>query len=155
MSDNPYRAPAPPAAPVPVQPAAYDPAVPAVAAGSDSSPNAPAQARRPVEAGSVWRGIFTMLGAHALTMVVGLVAGVVFGRESDYGPLADGDQAYVFVVVGVFAQFILGIVALVTGIGGIIRRDGGKGSGLLIGWVAGIPASLIAGIVITASLANM
>ena len=59
-----------------------------------------------------------------------------------------------FVVVGVFAQFILGIVALVTGVGGIIRKDGGKGSGILIGWVAGIPASLIAGIVITATLAN-
>ncbi|GAB4053357.1 hypothetical protein [Catellatospora paridis] len=150
MSDNPYRAPTPPA-----PPAASAPTAPAGAAWSDPSLDAPPQTRRPVEARLVWRGIFTMLGAHALTMVAGLLAGLVFGQQSDYGPLADGDRAYVFVVVGVFAQFILGIIALVTGIGGIIGRDGGKGSGILIGWVAGIPASLIVGIVITASLANM
>ena len=42
----------------------------------------------------------------------------------------------------------------VAGVGGVIRRDGGKGAGNLIGWVAGIPVSLIVGIIITVSLAN-
>ncbi|RKE07274.1 hypothetical protein [Catellatospora citrea] len=149
MSDNPYRAPTPPA-----PPAASAPAAPAVAAWSDPSLDAPPPPRRQVEARLVWRGIFTMLGAHALTMLAGLLAGLVFGQRTGSGPMSDGGHAYVFVVVGVFAQFILGIVALVTGIGGIIGKDGGKGSGILIGWVAGVPASLIVGIVITATLAN-
>lgn len=149
MSDNPYRAPTPPA-----PPAASAPAAPAVAAWADPSLDVPPPPRRQVEARLVWRGVFTMLGAHALTMLVGVLAGLVFGRQTGYGSMSDGGRAYAFVVVGVFAQFILGIVALFTGIGGIIGKDGGKGAGRLIGWVAGIPASLIAGIVITATLAN-
>ncbi|WP_144128012.1 hypothetical protein [Catellatospora sichuanensis] len=149
MSDNPYRAPAPAAPPV-----ASTPAAPAVAAWSDPSLDAPPPYRRPVEARLVWRGIFQMLGAHALTMVLPLFAGLVFGQRTDHGPVADGDPAYVFLLAGFFAQFVLGVVALVAGVGGIIGRDGGKGAGNLIGWVAGIPVSLIVGIVITASLAN-
>ncbi|MFD0593726.1 hypothetical protein ACFQZ4_15545 [Catellatospora coxensis] len=114
----------------------------------------PPPVRRPVQARLVWRGIFTMLGAHALTMVVGVVAGLLFGQQNDYGPAGEGSDESVFMLVGVFGQFILGIVALVMGIGGVVGKDGGKGAGILIGWVAGIPASLIAGIALTITLAN-
>lgn len=152
MSDNPYRAPIPPAPPAPPEESAT--AAPAVAAWSHPSLDVPRPVRRPVEARLVWRGIFTMLGAHALTMVVAVVVGLLFGQENDYGPVGEGSAASVFMLVGVFAQFVLGIVALVMGIGGVVGKDGGKGAGILIGWVAGIPVSLIAGIAITVTLAN-
>ncbi|MEU8006312.1 hypothetical protein AB0B66_34580 [Catellatospora sp. NPDC049111] len=148
MSDNPYRAPSPPAPPEP--PATAAPA----AAWSHPSLDIPPPVRRPVEARLVWRGIFTMLGAHALTMVAGVFAALLFGQPNDYGPGGEGSTESVFMLVGVFAQFILAIVALVMGIGGVVGKDGGKGAGILIGWVAGIPASLIAGIAITITFAN-
>lgn len=146
MSDNPYRAPSPPKQ--------ETPAAPDVAAWSHPSLDIAPATKRPVEARLVWRGIFTMLGAHALTMVVGVVAALLFGRQNDYGPGGEGGAESVFMLVGVFGQFVLGIVALVMGIGGVLGKDGGKGAGILIGWVAGIPASLIAGIAITIAFAN-
>ncbi|WP_155373280.1 hypothetical protein [Catellatospora vulcania] len=150
MSDNPYRAPAP--AGPPVEPA---PAKPAVGAWSDPSLDAPPPLRRQIEARLVWRGMFWMLGAHLLVTVLPLAAALAFGQRTDEGPLAEGDAASVFLMAGLCGQFLLGIVALVAGIGGVLAKDGGKGAGILIGWVVGIPASLIAGIVITASLADM
>jgi hypothetical protein len=141
VSRNPYQAPTPP------QP--EPPQTPAVAAWSDPSLDAPPPIRRPIEARQVWRGIFFMLGLHAATVALAFAIALVFGQPSDHGPGADGDPNAIFALGGIFSQFIIGLIALIAGIGGVVARDGGKGAGILIGWVAGIPASLIAGIILS------
>ncbi|MEV4412322.1 hypothetical protein [Catellatospora sp. NPDC049609] len=109
---------------------------------------------RPVAARLVWRGVGIALAGHVLTMLLPLAAARLFGQSSDYGPAASGDPLSIFVLGGIAGQLLLGVAALVTGIARIVRRDGGVGSGILLGWAAGMPVSLVAGIVICVMLAE-
>ncbi|BCJ77976.1 hypothetical protein CS0771_75200 [Catellatospora sp. IY07-71] len=141
-------APAPPGGPgsaAPGQPVAGGPAG---AAGAAPLPG------RGVAAGLVWRGVGIALAGHALTMLLPLLAVLAFGMRSGSGPSVNSDSITFFVLGGVAAQFLLLVAALVVGIRRIVRRDGGVGAGIMIGWALGVPASLVAGIVICVMLAE-
>lgn len=182
MTRNPYAAPTPPprdtpAAPVltaaPVEPAsnaggpgtgsvataaprAAGPAAfplsaegQAVAAAAAAPPSG-----RSVAARLVWRGVGLGLAGHALTMLLPLLVALAIGVSPGSGRSSTSDALSVFVLGGIVAQLFLFATALVSGVRRIIRRDGGVGAGILIGWAAGIPASLVAGIVICVMLAE-
>ncbi|GAA1612373.1 hypothetical protein ACFQY4_08465 [Catellatospora bangladeshensis] len=181
MTRNPYAAPTPPPrdTPAAVTTAPAEPAAtgvvghgsgaaapltgePSATVGTEPTATATAGAAgvaapspgRIVAARLVWRGVGIALAGHALTMLLPLLATLAFGMRSGSGPSVNSDSISFFVLGGVAAQFVLLVAVLVTGIRRIVRRDGGVGAGIMIGWALGVPASLVAGIVICVMLAE-
>lgn len=100
---------------------------------------------RPVEPGEtrpganqpkrIWLGVGLALLGHAVTIVVPLVVSQV----------VSGEAAANFLVLALAGQVILAIVALAVGITLAVKRDGGVGVGLLIGWAVGLIVAPVVG----------
>lgn len=132
---------------------------PYAAAGTARSATSAAAVAAPrssaVQGRLVWRGVGLGLAGHALTMLLGLLVAMMSGGPALFSPDPSEDNVAAFVATGVTAQFVLAIAALVVSISRIVRRDGGVGAGILIGWIIGIPLSLITGLVLSVMLTGV
>jgi hypothetical protein len=85
--------------------------------------------RRPIERRRVTIGAGIAVAAHLLTLVP------MLGVFGDTGSALAGAFLYVA------AQIILFVTLLVVGIVRTVKRDGGLGVGLLLGWAVGLVIS--------------
>ncbi len=160
MSHNPYRAPLAPgrpaaatftsAAPSPrpggIGPAAFLPAArPSTPGGTDDGVVTPAQRRR-VRVRRVRAGIGLALVGHGIAVTLPVLPALVKVMLG-----SDGTIAYVLCAVA--AQFVLAALVVVLGVRRTAERDGAGAVGLALGWLAGGPAALLAGIAIAVTLA--
>lgn len=99
-------------------------------------PPPPRPPSRPIRAGRVFAGIGVAFAAHAATLLLLRLGPLVQGEDFANGP---GLNALLIGQLVVFAG------CLSVGVVLTVKRDGGVGVGLLIGWPMGLMIMLVAG----------
>ncbi|MBB5867243.1 hypothetical protein F4553_000622 [Allocatelliglobosispora scoriae] len=116
-------------------------------------PPPPREHQQTVRPGRVFIGIGIAIGAHLLTVLAswGLAVLVVQpSGASDY--TNDSDRAGFFLMAALIGQVIVFIAALTVGIILTVRKDGGIGLGILIGWAVGLIITPVVGFGVCVSL---
>jgi hypothetical protein len=103
--------------------------------------------KRPIQAKRILAGIGIAFGGHLLTILVPWAVAAVVKPGSI-------DVASTFLMLALIGQVVLAIAALATGITLAVKRDGGIGVGILIGWAIGLIISPILGFGVCVSLIN-
>ncbi len=168
MSHNPYRAPLAPGRPA-VAAAAFTPASTPPAPGGTGAAVFP-YAARPSATGAtgavgdgtvtpvqrrrfrvrrVRAGIGLALVGHGVAVTLPVLPALI--KVMLGGPGSDGTVAYV--LSAVLAQLALAAMVVVLGVRRTAARDGAGAVGLALGWLAGAPAALLAGIAIAVTIA--
>ncbi|BCJ73113.1 hypothetical protein CS0771_26570 [Catellatospora sp. IY07-71] len=169
MSHNPYRAPLAPGRPA-VAAATFTPAAPAPAPAPAPGGSGPAvllpsarpsipggtgdgivtsAQRRRIRVRRVRAGIGLALVGHGVAVTLPVLPALI--KVMLGGPGSDGTIAYVLSAVP--AQLALAAVVVVLGIRRTAERDAAGAVGLALGWLAGAPAALLAGIAIAVTIA--
>ena len=97
-----------------------------------------------IKPGRVFLGVGIVLGVHLLTLVLAWVIALIFASDG-VGSSVSGDRAGIFLTVALVLQGLLMIAALTVGIIMAVRKDGGIGIGIIIGWAVGIMISPVVG----------
>jgi hypothetical protein len=97
-----------------------------------------------IKPGRVFLGVGIVLGIHLLTLVLAWVIALIFASDG-LGSSVSGDRAGIFLIVALVLQGLLMIAALTVGIILAVRKDGGIGIGIIIGWAVGIMISPVVG----------
>lgn len=99
-----------------------------------------------IRPGRVFIGVGIALAGHLLTLAVAWILAVLFSSATSNDEVAvGGDRAVFFLVAASIAQVLLMIVALAVGITMAVRKDGGIGIGIVIGWAVGLIVSPVVG----------
>lgn len=97
---------------------------------------------RPTQPRKIWLGVGIALLAHLLTIVIPWGIALVIS----------GEPAANFLALALIGQVIVMIAALAVGITLTVKREGGVGAGILIGWAIGLMISPVIGFGVCVSL---
>ncbi|GHJ45110.1 hypothetical protein Cs7R123_24520 [Catellatospora sp. TT07R-123] len=130
MRDNPYQAPANPAA--------------ATAVAEAPVPVAPADPNQ-VRARQMWRGLGLSALGHLGTVLAATVFALAFGSGPDY---YGSDIESVYAVTGLISQGLLAVAAVTYSVVRLVRRDTGTGTGVLVGWGVGLMVTPVVAVMV-------